>query len=409
MSEKFLKYLGELWKSYILLFALFIWLRIIFLRLDELLNGTAVMYSEKLVTHAIYYFSAGVFSLLGAIFLEKIQKELSIRVWISTTMISCLIFLFTFDSNIMRVLYPLFGGISFGLGVPVTFSYFADHTSVVNRGRLGSIAFFLISLTLPVLTIASKILTINIILALFLIFLGFNSIFFRFYKQENRIVRKERIRYSHILTDKKFLYYFISWCMFCFIDALEAPLLEDFLINTFGSALRDFVLFLETIVTSFSILVVGFLIDLYGRKRVLIYGFVSLGVAHATAGVFAYSILSWYIYSVIAGIALGFFIVIFVFTVWGDISPKNAREKYYAAGVLPYLFGGFISELSMPHVTAIPISSSFSLASFFLFLAVIPLTYAPETLPEKVIRRRELREYVEKAKKIREKYEKTGN
>ena len=46
----------------------------------------------------------------------------------------------------------------------------------------------------------------------------------------------------------------------------------------------------------------------------------------------------------------------------------------------------------------------FSFASFFLFLAVLPLMYAPETLPEKNIRDRELKIYVEKAQQIREKY-----
>jgi hypothetical protein len=48
--------------------------------------------------------------------------------------------------------------------------------------------------------------------------------------------------------------------------------------------------------------------------------------------------------------------------------------------------------------------AAFSFASFFLFLAVIPLIYAPETLPEKRIKERELREYVEKAKKAKEKH-----
>jgi hypothetical protein len=45
-----------------------------------------------------------------------------------------------------------------------------------------------------------------------------------------------------------------------------------------------------------------------------------------------------------------------------------------------------------------------SIASFFLFLAVIPLFYAPETLPEKEIKERELKGYIEKAKKIKEKH-----
>jgi hypothetical protein len=46
----------------------------------------------------------------------------------------------------------------------------------------------------------------------------------------------------------------------------------------------------------------------------------------------------------------------------------------------------------------------FSVASFFLFLAVIPLMFAPETLPEKTLKERELKQYVEKAKKTKEKY-----
>jgi len=44
-----------------------------------------------------------------------------------------------------------------------------------------------------------------------------------------------------------------------------------------------------------------------------------------------------------------------------------------------------------------------SIASFFLFLAVLPLFYAPETLPEKEIKERELKEYLKKARKIKEK------
>jgi F0F1-type ATP synthase membrane subunit b/b' len=51
-----------------------------------------------------------------------------------------------------------------------------------------------------------------------------------------------------------------------------------------------------------------------------------------------------------------------------------------------------------------PLSTAFSLASFFLFLAVVPLMYAPETLSEKKIRDKELRDYLEKAKKTKEKY-----
>jgi len=48
--------------------------------------------------------------------------------------------------------------------------------------------------------------------------------------------------------------------------------------------------------------------------------------------------------------------------------------------------------LVKPYVGIIHAGTAFSLASFFLLLAVLPLIYAPETLLEKRIRERELKE-----------------
>ena len=52
-----------------------------------------------------------------------------------------------------------------------------------------------------------------------------------------------------------------------------------------------------------------------------------------------------------------------------------------------------------PLLTAIDTTLVFSFASVFLFLAVLPLIYAPETLPEKLMKDRDLKSYVENAKK----------
>lgn len=43
----------------------------------------------------------------------------------------------------------------------------------------------------------------------------------------------------------------------------------------------------------------------------------------------------------------------------------------------------------------------FSFTSLFLFLAVLPLAYAPETLPLQMFKDRELKKYLEKAEKIK--------
>ena len=87
------------------------------------------------------------------------------------------------------------------------------------------------------------------------------------------------------------------------------------------------------------------------------------------------------------------------------ILPYNLL--YYLLGGLPYLLASYLSELMKPAVDSFKViqtSTAFSLASFFLFLAMLPLMYAPETLSEKRMKEMELKSYLEKAKKVKEKY-----
>jgi len=48
---------------------------------------------------------------------------------------------------------------------------------------------------------------------------------------------------------------------------------------------------------------------------------------------------------------------------------------------------------------------TFPLTSIFLFIAVIITLYLPETLPDKVVQARDLQDYIERAKRIKEKYD----
>jgi Sec-independent protein translocase protein TatA len=52
-----------------------------------------------------------------------------------------------------------------------------------------------------------------------------------------------------------------------------------------------------------------------------------------------------------------------------------------------------------PFIGIVDIATSFSLAGFFLFLAILPLLYAPETLSETTMKDRELKNYIKKAQK----------
>jgi ABC-type transport system involved in cytochrome bd biosynthesis fused ATPase/permease subunit len=96
----------------------------------------------------------------------------------------------------------------------------------------------------------------------------------------------------------------------------------------------------------------------------------------------------------------------FFTTIWGDLGQNGEKEKYYVLGGLPYLLSNFLYVLIKPYASAIPVAAAFSFASFFLFLAVLPLVYAPETLPEKTMKDRELKNYIERAKKEAERAQK---
>ena len=107
------------------------------------------------------------------------------------------------------------------------------------------------------------------------------------------------------------------------------------------------------------------------------------------------------------GVAWGTFGVIFVIVLWGDFSENMRGSKYYAIGALPYLLSIFLEILIAPYIEILIPSRStiFSFASFFLFLSILPLIYAKETLPEKKIKERELQQYIKKAQEMKKRKE----
>ncbi|UCH31213.1 MAG: MFS transporter [Candidatus Bathyarchaeota archaeon] len=163
---------------------------------------------------------------------------------------------------------------------------------------------------------------------------------------------------------------------------------------------------IEPVIAGTTALIAGILADRTGRKRVIIFGFVSLGVAYAILSLAPIDDISWYFYFVADGVAIGALWSIFTIVIWGELA-KHGVEKYYAIGEAP-LFITQILYLFLPYVISVGGGAqtlAFSLAAFFLFIAVIPLLNAPETLPEKKIQQRQLRIYTEEALKLKQKVE----
>ena len=106
------------------------------------------------------------------------------------------------------------------------------------------------------------------------------------------------------------------------------------------------------------------------------------------------------VYIIADGVAWGIFYVLFLFTIWGDLSQGSSSEKAYVVGAIPFLLSFLLQVVFAPFMKDVNPITLFSFASFFLFIAVLPLVYAPETLSEKIVKDRELTSYVQKALEI---------
>ena len=390
-------------------FNAFSWYWVMFYILDEFLESLNVSSTEILTIWAIHFAAMTISAFSGAVISNRIIDRITfLRVWVLLGIGSSLLPILLGDLNMTNAsILSLLLAISFGLGMPSCMAYFADFASIENRGRLGGITFSIIGIGIFLFTIALGTFDAAGQALSSAIWRGIGLTFFLLWgpqPQGPEIEKTTHARmqaYGSILRERDFLLYFIPWIMFCLVDGFEGPLLENF----FGPGLLSLVV-IEFAISGIFALIGGFFSDFFGRKRVVVVGFVALGVGYAALGFAPEILFSWYFYSIVEGVAGGMFGAVFLMTLWGDLARTRPKERYYALGGTPYILSALIGFVVEPYVQKISTYAAFSLASVFLFVAVLPLIYAPETLTEKKIELRRIRKYVEKAKKVEEKYKK---
>jgi len=377
----------------------FTWYLIAFELLISMLDIAGTTSFETLLIWAVHFIGVTCSALIGAILSHKlINRDDFLSLWMFLGVASSL-------TPIILEAHPVYLGIisflwavSFGLGMPSCMGYYADSTALENRGRLGGLIYFAISISLFLLGITLISFTSFVAqVAVLTIWRGVGlAAFIVFTPEKKGSDTRKSPSYNSIIHMKAVLLYLIPWTMFSLVNSITSPI--------FPASIVQMVTLITIVVAGLSTLVGGLLCDLIGRKPIVIVGFLLLGIGYAILGMFPHGV-SYYLYAIVDGVAWGMFGVVFLMVLWGDLSESMLPEKFYAIGGLPYLLSIFLRIPIAPYIQElVPTTATFSFASFFLFLAIIPLMYAPETLPEKKIRERELRKYVDRAKKIKEKY-----
>jgi len=389
----------------VLVASAFIWYYLAYSILQQLIRTLQVT-SETLLVLGINVTCIAATAVIGSLLADKFSRRDNIlTLWMLGGIFVSLVPFFGVSSTFsgLLIVSAIFGGY-FGLGMPAVMGYFSLSTGCENRGRLGGIIFLIIgfafysveSLAVGNISLASGVLALVQIVSLLL--------FLKFKPNSLPSSKQKSTSYSAVLSNRPLLLFLIPWFIFNMVNYMTIPVISGL---SEGYAFLNTLNILENIIIAIVAVVTGFLADSRGRKRLAISGFALLGVGYAAIGLFQGS-FGWYIYTVADGVAWGILNVLFLFTLWGDLAQDKKSEKFYVIGSLPFLFSNFMTRLLTPLISNIQPVALFSFASFFLFLAVLPLFYAPETLPEKVMKDKDLQSYVEKAKqKVQKEAEKS--
>jgi MFS family permease len=404
------RYLGEhnignrsLFVITILFISVFGWFYITLPIMSKLIDNLGVN-DYRLAIWGTFYLSIIVTSIICTFLSKRIDRQKYLYIWIVFgTAISFLPAILTNVDfwQVWSVSFLL--GASFGLGMPSFLAYFADCTVVENRGRVAGITFLIANVSVALIGISSNTFSLVTISMIFAFLRAIGLIIF-FQKPEKTALSKQitsNISFFSIVRDRSFLLYFVAWFMFPLIDKFESTLIIPYL-ERWNEQILTNMSIVEPLVATFSILIAGLLCDLIGRKKIVLSGFVAIGIAYCLIGLNPSSEIFWYMYYLVDAIAWGIFFLTFVLIIWGDLAQTQNSIKFYALGSIPFFLSSLIPEIVN---VSIDVTSTFSIAGFFLFVAVLPLVFAPETLPEKKMELRRLRSFAEEAKKAKEKFE----
>jgi len=387
--------------AFIILLNTFVWYSLGYPMLSNTLDNLSVSGAEKLVLFAMYFIGVASSAILGASFLRR-KRETSLLFWmLAGVLMTLLAITIPYNTALTNSLITFFLGASLGIGLPSCLAYFADVVSIEIRGSCAGITWCIVGVFTLILALLVSSLDFSLSFMALAIWRGLGVLFFFLgAKMAGKVQEAQNpVAYRSILRKRDVMLYLIPWITFSLVNFTETPMFE----TLFGSS-YFLVNFVEFALIGCSALVGGILADVVGRKRVIITGFVMLGIGYAVLSFSSGILFSRYLYVLCDGIAGGMFFPLFLAALWGDLAQNSRKEKYYVVGGLPFLLASFLEVIIKPYVEFMGLASAFSLASFFLFIAVLPLIYAPETLPEKRIREIELKAYLEDAIKAKEKY-----
>jgi MFS family permease len=355
-------------------------------------NQTSIFIAEVL------FFGCGAFSaIIAAMVSGRINRRKLLFSSIILGILTTSLLTILQGEQIALILGSLLGT-SFGLSFPSGIALFIDRTKIEQRGRFSGYLVFTTFMLILLGVFAVDILELNLIGVAILIILIRSTSFLTL--AADPCIRENTAEKSFldILKYKEFILYLIPWVIFNLVSGIGNfifPALPQ--TSDYASAFKigNLLQFLGVAVFS---LISGFVSDYLGRRPPIIIGIVLFGASFAILG-FAPSPLSVIINAAFFGIAWGFCMVAFL-AIPGDLAQGKAHEKFYAWNtVLPFII--YMATSTLPTVLGVgaPVNILSPILSMLLFLSVVPILYASETLPSSITQSRKMKEHLRQVEK----------
>ena len=385
----------------------FAWFLSFFNRFDDIFSLFINSEFWLNIGNLLFLLSVIVSAFIGSIIVDKVSRKKLLIFLTLFGFLSSVPLLFLQDANVALFLCILLGA-SFGPLLPLVQSYFADSTIPEERGRVSgflilSIFIFAVFAMLVIElfdsdSIGILLITIGLKLTGFLPFLLVSI--------DDKVGKAKP--WLEVLKCKDFGIYLLAYILFNVCSGLVTfiwdgrPVSDEFLAaNQSAMVLRYFGIAILAVFT-------GFYADKFGRKKPVISGVILLGVAYALVGL-ALTPFTYFLQLIISGLAWGILIVIYN-VLPGDLAFPGSEYKFYTLGIIiPFILYTGINSGGRFLIFNPPLDVFSTILSISLFLSVIPILYAVETLSESKIRNIRLREHIKKVQKVVKKEENEEN
>jgi MFS family permease len=347
----------------------------------------------------VFYLFIAIFAIIGSIYSEGKDRRKFLKYWIYLGLITNILILFFQESFIILILGVL-SAASLGLGFPSCFAFIADSTIVEERARVSGAliltAFIIIIFSIGIYSGLKlgifEFIIISIILRIISLFALLINCF--------EVTTFKKRKWLEILDTPGFLLYFSSWFIFNLAGGISnfisGELLAGIGFEIIGSSGTMF----QYIGVILAAIISGIASDRFGRKRIIIFGLVTLGISYLFLSI-STNQTSYLVTRFLHGVAWGTILVNYFLTIIGDFGKGGTKEKFYAIGsIIPLTLFMIFQCISQIYILPLQINEISVIVTSLIFISLIPLIFSPETLSTSKIRERKIKEHLKKVQEL---------